>query len=184
MTPFSIGCLGMLVLILTICARIPIGVGMVLVGTGGFALLSGLEPAMGIAQGVPYETFVQYSYSVVPLFLLMGQFAFKSGVSRKLCLSIFISSYTRPSSPLSFANENKACAYRDEIVPKSITYDFNDISSSNLLMITSWLLSRLILSCITFSAIAIDKSVISARTSRIARSFSSRIRRVASSICK
>ena len=84
MSPFIVGCLGMLVLILTICARIPIGVGMVLVGTAGFALLSGLEPAMGIAQGVPYETFVQYSYSVVPLFLLMGQFAFKSGVSEDL----------------------------------------------------------------------------------------------------
>ena len=35
MSPFIVGCLGMLVLILTICARIPIGVGMVLVGTAG-----------------------------------------------------------------------------------------------------------------------------------------------------
>lgn len=84
MTPFLIGCLGMLVLILAICARLPIGVGMVLVGTGGFAVLSGFDPALGLARGVPYETFVQYSYSVVPLFLLMGQFAFKSGVSEDL----------------------------------------------------------------------------------------------------
>lgn len=84
LTPFSIGCLGMVVLLLTICARLPIGVGMILVGSAGFAVISGLEPALGLAQGVPYETFVQYSYSVVPLFLLMGQFAFKSGVSEDL----------------------------------------------------------------------------------------------------
>ena len=84
MTPFVLGCLGMLVLILTICARIPIGVGMILVGLAGFACISGIDPARGVTQGVPYETFVQYNYSVVPLFLLMGQFAFKSGVSEDL----------------------------------------------------------------------------------------------------
>lgn len=84
MTPFAIGCLGMVCLLLAICARLPIGVGMILVGTLGFAAISGLEPALGLAGGVPYETFVQYSYSVVPLFLLMGQFAFKSGVSEDL----------------------------------------------------------------------------------------------------
>ena len=102
--------------------------------------------------------------------------SFNSGTSKKLCLSIFISSYTRVSSFFSFARENKARAYLDEIVPKSITYDLlNDISSSSLLMISSWLLSRLIFSFMTFSAMAIDKSVISLRTSRIAFSFSSRI---------
>lgn len=84
MSPFAIGCLGMIALLLSICARLPIGVGMVLVGTAGFAAIAGVEPAVGLARGVPYETFVQYSYSVVPLFLLMGQFAFKSGVSEDL----------------------------------------------------------------------------------------------------
>lgn len=84
MTPFVIGCLGMICLLLSICARLPIGVGMILIGTLGFAAVSGLEPALGLAGSVPYETFVQYSYSVVPLFLLMGQFAFKSGVSEDL----------------------------------------------------------------------------------------------------
>ena len=99
-----------------------------------------------------------------------------SGKSRKLSFSIFISSYTRVSSFFSIAREKRARAYLDEIVPKSIPYDLlNDISSSSLLMISSWLLSRLIFSFITFSAMEMERSVISLRTSRIAFSFSSRI---------
>ena len=51
-------------------------------------------------------------------------------------------------------------------------------------MICCCSLSRLIFSFITFSAMAIERSAISERTSRIAFSFSSRIRRAASSTCK
>lgn len=84
MSPFAVGCIGMLLLIAAIFIRIPIGMAMLLIGAGGFAWISGLDPALGIIRGVPYETFVQYQYSVVPLFLLMGNFAFKSGISTDL----------------------------------------------------------------------------------------------------
>lgn len=56
----------------------------------------------------------------------------------------------------------------------------NDTSSNSRSMICCCSLSRLIFSFITFSAMAIERSAISERTSRIAFSFSSRIRRAAS----
>lgn len=95
-----------------------------------------------------------------------------SGSIEKLSANIFISSYTRLSCSLSFAREKSALAYREEIVPISIPYDLlNDTSSSSRSIICRCSLSRPIFSFITFSAIAIDRSAISERTSRIAFSF-------------
>lgn len=84
MSQFAIGCIGMGVLVLAIFLRMPIGMAMILVGVGGFAALSGIEPALGLLSGVPYETFVHYSFSVVPLFVLMGNFVFKAGIGKEL----------------------------------------------------------------------------------------------------
>ena len=73
------------------------------------------------------------------------------GSSEKLSANIFMSSYTRVSSPFSFAKEKRAFAYRDEIVPISIRYDLqNDTSSNSRSMICCCSLSWLIFSFITF----------------------------------
>ena len=84
LTPIQIGYIGMGALIFLIFIRMPIGMAMLLVGAGGFAAINGVEPAVALLQNVPYETFIQYSYCVVPLFILMGNFAFKSGLSSDL----------------------------------------------------------------------------------------------------
>lgn len=84
MSPIQYGCLGMVLLLVLIFIRMPIGMAMILVGALGFGAINGLGPSMAILQNVPYETFAQYSYSVVPLFILMGNFAFKSGLSNDL----------------------------------------------------------------------------------------------------
>ncbi len=84
LAPIEIGYIGMGVLIFLIFIRMPIGLAMLLVGAGGFAAINGIYPAIALLQNVPYETFIQYSYCVVPLFILMGNFAFKSGLSNDL----------------------------------------------------------------------------------------------------
>lgn len=88
MSPFAIGCLGMLLLVVLIFLHMPIGMAMILVGCGGFCVISGPEAALGLLRGVPYETFVQYSFCVVPLFVLMGNFVFKAGIGQELYLTI------------------------------------------------------------------------------------------------
>ncbi|MSP51097.1 MAG: TRAP transporter large permease [Alphaproteobacteria bacterium] len=63
---------------------VPIAFGMGIVGVIGFAILVGLEPALSMAAQLTYANVYDYSYAVLPLFLLMGNFIAKSGMSQHL----------------------------------------------------------------------------------------------------
>jgi C4-dicarboxylate transporter DctM subunit len=84
MSPTNIGLVGIAILLVVLFSKIPIGPGMALVGFLGFLVLKGLDPALGLLKQVPYEIFAQQSLSVVPLFILMGAFAFAAGLSEDL----------------------------------------------------------------------------------------------------
>ena len=84
MTPIEIGVLGVGVLFALLFAGLPVGLSMALVGFGGFAWISSLDSALGILRIVPYSSFTSYSLTVIPLFILMGNFAFHSGLSAEL----------------------------------------------------------------------------------------------------
>lgn len=64
--------------------RVPIGVAMAVAGVGGFALLSGLKPALNLLANVPLSVLTDYNLSVIPMFILMGAFASQSGMSNEL----------------------------------------------------------------------------------------------------
>ncbi len=65
--------------------RMPIGVAMLLTGfVGTFLTVGTFAPVLGQLKSLTYDTFSSYSLSIVPLFLLMGQFAAKSGMSEAL----------------------------------------------------------------------------------------------------
>lgn len=89
MDPFVVGLIGIGILIVLLFAGLPIGAAMTLVGVGGFALLTDFEAAYGILKTVPYSTFASYDLSVVPLFILMGAFAFKAGLSNDIFDAIY-----------------------------------------------------------------------------------------------
>ncbi len=84
MSPAAIGYLGIFVLLVLILARMHIGISMGLVGFVGFAWIVGWEPALGLIRTVPYTTFASHGMSVIPLFILMGSFAFVAGMSEDL----------------------------------------------------------------------------------------------------
>jgi tripartite ATP-independent transporter DctM subunit len=85
MSGIELGLLSFPVLIALIFLRIPIGLAMLLVGFFGVWIVVGSErPILAQLKSVPYGTFSSYSLSIVPLFLLMGQFATRGGLSRKL----------------------------------------------------------------------------------------------------
>ena len=84
MSATAIGFTGILLLIVLILCRVHIGIGMGLVGFAGFAWIAGWEPALGLLRTVPYSTFASHGMSVIPLFILMGSFAFAAGMSEDL----------------------------------------------------------------------------------------------------
>ena len=81
MTEASVGLLLMLVLAL---ARVPLAIAMGLVGFGGLWWMRGLNPAMASVTSTVYEAGFDYTLSVVPLFILMGNFVTRAGMSREL----------------------------------------------------------------------------------------------------
>ena len=87
MSPILSGYLGIVVLVIILFFKMPIGYSMAIIGFLGFAFINGINPALGLLRQVPYEFFSSYNLSVVPLFLLMGSFALTAGLSEKLNLS-------------------------------------------------------------------------------------------------
>lgn len=64
--------------------RIAIGVALLFCGVAGYVLLSGWIPLISYLKTGVYLHFSNYSLSVIPLFLLMGQFAMQAGMSQAL----------------------------------------------------------------------------------------------------
>jgi C4-dicarboxylate transporter DctM subunit len=64
--------------------RVPIAIAMGLVGFLGLWWMRGLGPSMASATTVVYESGFQYTLSVVPLFILMGNFVTRAGMSKEL----------------------------------------------------------------------------------------------------
>ncbi len=81
----ALGSLGMALLLALILFGMPIGIGMALVGFMGMVILyPNMESAFAMFGITPYNTGSNYLYSVVPMFILMGELASYSGISRDL----------------------------------------------------------------------------------------------------
>lgn len=85
MSNFELALWSFPVLLILIFLRFPIAAAMLAVGFGGAYLVTG-SPNMMLSQlkTLTYGTFSNYSFSIIPLFLLMGQFATLSGMSASL----------------------------------------------------------------------------------------------------
>lgn len=70
--------------ILLIMLRVPVGLAMLLIGGIGFAQIAGLQALLNNLNNSTYARFSNYTLSVVPLFLLMGEFGTKAGVNTSL----------------------------------------------------------------------------------------------------
>ena len=85
MSLLTLGFLSFPVLLVMIFLRAPIGLAMLLCGIGGLWLATdGTTVFMARLKSETYTTFSSYSLSIIPLFLLMGQFATLSGMSAAL----------------------------------------------------------------------------------------------------
>jgi tripartite ATP-independent transporter DctM subunit len=72
---------GMLALI---AFRCPIALAMAITGFVGFSSIVAFEPAFSLLESSPIETLSNYSFSPIPMFILMGVFASKARMSAEL----------------------------------------------------------------------------------------------------
>ena len=85
MSSFEIGLYALPVMLMLILARVPIMLSMLVVGIfGQYLILGNWNPFFAQMKTVTYSTFSNYSLSVIPMFLLMGQFASRGGMSKAL----------------------------------------------------------------------------------------------------
>ena len=86
MSSLELGFWSFPILLLMVFLRAPIGLAMLLCGFGGWYMAMGGNPVPLLAKlkSETYTTFSSYSLTIIPLFLLMGQFATLSGMSQAL----------------------------------------------------------------------------------------------------
>jgi tripartite ATP-independent transporter DctM subunit len=84
MNEYVLGVGSCIVLILFLFTGIEIAFGIVLVGVAGLILTSGFNVAFYMVCQDFYDTLGSYNLTVIPLFMLMGQIAFHSGIAQRL----------------------------------------------------------------------------------------------------
>jgi tripartite ATP-independent transporter DctM subunit len=80
----AVAVIGFLVLFGLMLLRVPVGMAMGLVGVAGFGYLTGAGPALKLVGQTSMRTVTDYTFGVIPMFLLMGAFVTTSGMSREL----------------------------------------------------------------------------------------------------
>ena len=79
-----LGILAFPILFSLLAVRVPIGLAMLVVGCSGTIFIAGWLPIMSQVKTSAWHLFSNYSFTVIPLFLLMGNFASKAGMSESL----------------------------------------------------------------------------------------------------
>src|SRR5437879_385728 len=84
MSTDAVAVIGFVVLFVLMLARVPVGMAMGLVGVSGFSYLVNGDAALKIIGHTSMRTVTDYTFGVIPMFLLMGAFVSNSGMSREL----------------------------------------------------------------------------------------------------
>src|ERR1700719_5251637 len=84
MSPDAVAVTGFIVLFALMLLRVPVGMAMGLVGVSGFAYLVNGTAALKLVGQTSMRTVTDYTFGVIPMFLLMGAFVSNSGMRREL----------------------------------------------------------------------------------------------------
>jgi tripartite ATP-independent transporter DctM subunit len=82
MSPIEIGILGVIALFVFMLLGMPIGLSMGLIGYLGLVSINGVDAALVRLGLTAFSSTNSYLISLLPLFTLMGEFAFSSGITR------------------------------------------------------------------------------------------------------
>ena len=84
MSTDAIAVLGFVVLFALMLLRVPVGMAMGLVGVADYSWIVGPGPALKLVGQTSMRTVTDYTFGVIPMFMLMGAFVSISGVSKEL----------------------------------------------------------------------------------------------------
>lgn len=84
MSGFAVALLGFAAMLILIALRMPIALAMLVVGAVGYAELNGTHALIYYLRTNAYSQFASYTLSVIPLFVLMGALAERSGMAAAL----------------------------------------------------------------------------------------------------
>ena len=86
MSDVSVGIYGIIVLLALFLTGLEMAYCMILVGFLGFTFLMTFPAASSLVIKDFFDNFTTYSYTVIPLFIVMGEFASNSNVAKRLYL--------------------------------------------------------------------------------------------------
>jgi C4-dicarboxylate transporter DctM subunit len=84
MSEVTIGIIGLVAVLALFLTGIELGFGMALVGFLGFSYIVSTKAALNLLAKDVFDVFANYGFTVVPLFVLMGQIAFNAGIAKRL----------------------------------------------------------------------------------------------------
>ena len=79
-----IGIIGVVALLVLLFLGMNVGFTMIAVGFVGYIAAVNTSAAVGVLKTIPFNTVANFNLSVIPLFVLMGQFCLHSGISAGL----------------------------------------------------------------------------------------------------
>ena len=84
MSPTLIGIIGIIVMVIVFLSRMPVAYVMAMIGYIGFSIMISPKGGLNLLSRNIYDVFSSYGLTTIPLFVLMGQLAFNSGISHRL----------------------------------------------------------------------------------------------------
>ena len=84
LSPLTLTLIIFAVMLVLMALRTPIAISMFVAGAVGYVLQAGWMPLASFLNAQAFARFASYDLSVIPLFILMGNFATQGGISRAL----------------------------------------------------------------------------------------------------
>jgi C4-dicarboxylate transporter, DctM subunit len=84
MNEITVGIIGLAAILVLFLTGIELGFAMILMGFLGFGYLISWHAALNLLAKDFFDVFNTYGFTVIPLFILMGQVAFNSGIAKRL----------------------------------------------------------------------------------------------------
>lgn len=89
MSSITVGIIGIIVVITFFIIRMPIAFSMAFVGFLGFSLVTSFKTGLSVLPREIFEQLTSYSISAIPMFILMGFYAFSAGLGARLYESAY-----------------------------------------------------------------------------------------------